>query len=458
MIMRTFFYPLIASSFLLLGCESLINPFGIDTEPKLPGERIVVLSKTSRLSIDPTAQSSPFTPPAAQSVSVWPVQHGNSQHILHHLNWNGSWSKRWSNNIGTSLSSEHPLQSPPIIAADQVFVLDDDYNVTAASILDGKEIWQFNNTTDIEYSGAYGGGLALAEGMLIVTTGYGDVFALDPFSGDEKWRVSLRIPIRGAATIHQKQAIVQTLDSQAFAYSLSDGAELWYHAGINEITSVINQTTPASDGKRVFLAYNSGEIAAIDPNTGEPLWLDALSSVKQSSELAQINTIGTSPIVINDALLVSGYGGQTVLFNASTGQRIWDQKIGTLHLPWVSGNVIFMLANDGWLYALDLFSGSVRWFIQPDELLHLHQNPPDPTAETGVIVAKDFETQRWSAPILVDGHLLLLGQNGAMLKIHPHDGTLSNVVELDSGSRLPPQIVGDAALILEESGAISVYN
>lgn len=432
-----------------------MNPFGTDPESRLPGQRLVVLSQSSGLKIEPSLQNTPLNLPDAETLAVWPVQHGNAQNLPGHIRWDGVWTKRWSAQYGAAHSSEYPLQSPPIIAGDQVFILGHDYTVTALDMGDGAELWQSQDATDVEYSNAYGGGLALAQGMLVVTTGYGDVFALSVLTGEEQWRISLRIPIRGSASIHQNQAVVQTLDSQAFAFDLKDGTELWYHAGISEITSVLNQTTAASDGSKVYLAYNSGEVVAIDPSTGEPVWLDALSNARRTSELAQINTIGVSPVVSGEALLISGYGGQTVMFNASNGQRIWEQKIGTLHLPIMSGDNIFILSNDGWLYALDLYSGALRWSLQPDAALHL-RNTPIPT-DGSDISAEDYTSRAWSAPMLVNDHLLLLAEDGTLLEILATAGVLADAITLDSGSLLPVQIVGDTALILETNGTISAY-
>ena len=454
---------IIASALVLLGCKSLLDPFGTSVEPKLPGQRLVILSENSRLTLDSALQNIPFLLPKATSVAEWPMQRANGRHFLENLSWGGSWQPLWRSDIGGTYSSEHPLQAPPVIATDRVFALDNDYTVTAVNITDGAKIWQFDNTTDIEFTTTYGGGLALNQGSLVITTGYGDVIALDPLSGEEKWRVSLRIPIRGSATIFQNQAVVQTLDNQAFAFDLSDGTEVWYHAGINEITSVINQTAPASDETRVFIAYNSGEIAAIDPNSGEPLWLDTLDSLQRTSELAQINTIGPSPIVINDTLLVSGYSDHMVLFNVSTGQRIWELEIGTLQLPWVSGNMFFVLGNDQRLYALDLFSGKLRWIVQPDEALHLYQKAQEPQNEEDAemtsedIVAEGFTRQHWGASVMVDDHLLMLSEEGTLLKLDPGNGAIVASRKFESGSRLPIQIVGSTALVIGTNGVISAY-
>ena len=457
---------LFAVGLLLLGCEGLSNftdAFNTNTESKLPGKRLIILTEDHRLSVDPVLSLTPFTPPAAEGVNAWPVLRQNSEHFLENLAWNGIWEKRWSQKLVGALSAQKPLQAPVVVAGGIVFSMDHDYNVQSTSLQEGTSNWLFRNETDIGFTNAYGGGLALAAGKVIMTTGYGDIVAIDALVGKESWRISLGLPIRSSPTVAGNTIVVQTLDNQAFAFLIEDGSEVWFHAGINEITSVVNQTSAASDGERVFLAYNSGEIAAIDPHLGEPLWLDELNNLQRSSELAQINTIGASPILINDALLVPGYGELMVLFNASNGQRLWEQPIGTLKSPWVSGALIFVLGNDDSLYALDLFSGKLRWRIKPDEALFgwqkaqkAAQNPVNTDEDTG-IAADDFKRQFWAAPVMINNELVLLSEEGTLLRLSPDNGRISSVQQLEHGSRLPPQVVSGTVLITDSSGSVHTY-
>ena len=53
-----------------------------------------------------------------------------------------------------------------------------------------------------------GGGIAASGGVLYVTTGFGEVFALDPRSGGTIWQETLEAPIRAAPTVQDGRVFV----------------------------------------------------------------------------------------------------------------------------------------------------------------------------------------------------------------------------------------------------------
>ena len=452
----------------LAGCsEALLNPFGANQEKLLPGKRLAILSDRARLQVDRNIASINYRPPTPLMPNTWTQSYGNSQRNLGNIRGTGSlagqWQEVWRREIGRGQTQNTPLQSSPVAAGNRVFVMDTDYLVSALNITDGNVIWQKRITSSIPYTNSIGGGLSLGQGKVLVTTGYGNVIALDVNTGEEIWRQELRVPIRAEATVMENLAIVQTLDSQAFAFDLRDGQEIWYNAGIAEITAVMNQTAASGKDSTVYLAFNSGEVNAVNIRDGTLLWSELLSSILRMSETSRINTISASPVVLDDRLLITSYSDQIVMLNANTGQQLWQKRIGAVTVPWVAGKAIFLQGNDNRLYALDINSGGIRWIENPNQLLALaleRENALLDQRDGSQAVELSIDkvpVLSWSPPIMLADTLIIISESGHVLGISPQDGRVIGLWQIDQGTQQIPIVVNQQLMVLTLDGQLIAY-
>src|SRR3546814_13822371 len=85
-----------------------------------------------------------------------------------------------------------------------------------------------------EEAGAIGGGLAYYDGKLFVSTGYGDVLALQPSTGKLFWVAELKLPIRGAPTVDGGRVFVITLDNKLNALKPATGQGQGRHSAVTK--------------------------------------------------------------------------------------------------------------------------------------------------------------------------------------------------------------------------------
>src|SRR3546814_11754268 len=71
-------------------------------------------------------------------------------------------------------------------------------SVSAIDLESGDRLWRVRMATPEEDSVVLGGGVAFADGLLYVTTGFGAVLAVDPANGGMSWRTQLSGPVRAA--------------------------------------------------------------------------------------------------------------------------------------------------------------------------------------------------------------------------------------------------------------------
>ena len=123
----------------------------------------------------------------------------------------------------------------------------------------------------------FGGGISYENGVIFVSNGFGNVYALDSTSGKEIWKINIRIPIRSAPISFNQIVYVISHDNQIFALNALNGEVLWNNRGILESASVLSSNSVAVDGGLVFVPYSSGEIYAIRTLNGSVVWTDSLS-------------------------------------------------------------------------------------------------------------------------------------------------------------------------------------
>ena len=119
----------------------------------------------------------------------------------------------------------------------------------------------------------------LTEGMLLVGSDDGIVYALDSEKGTLLWKRDLQgaLPCRPAAM--DKQAFFLTRSGNLYALDTSDGKILWTHEvgpfPIYENGWDYFLPSPVLAGGRLLLLTPAGEVTALDPQSGKLLWKSA---------------------------------------------------------------------------------------------------------------------------------------------------------------------------------------
>ena len=183
----------IAAVALTAGCSW----FGASEKPPLPGDRVSALQISRQLAVDPDLAGTDVILPAPYDNKEWAQPGGNQTHAMYHLKAApGALKQVWSVDIGAAADDENRLLAEPVVADGAVFAMDADSVVSAYSAADGSQLWRADLTPDDEDDNLFGGGIAWAEGKLVVSTPFAKVFALDAKTGEVKWEAPAPAPMR----------------------------------------------------------------------------------------------------------------------------------------------------------------------------------------------------------------------------------------------------------------------
>lgn len=447
---------LVASAVLALsGCEMADTVSGWFSGPhksNLKGERISVMTTDTALEPDPDLSKAKVELPPPYRNTAWPEPGGYPANAMYHLEASGPLRVIWTADAGTGSSSDSRLTAPPIIATGRVFVLDAESTVYAFDAGNGSELWRnklspkgsadFWNTatlgvigqdTSVDPLKGFGGGTAFDDNKLFVTTGFGDVFALNPYNGRRIWKTSLGVPIVNSPVAASGRVFVSSQDNHFVAMAESDGRKLWDHQAISESAGILESTSAAVAGDFVIAPYSSGELYALNVENGRPAWSDTLTASGNLTALSDLDDIAGRPVVDRDMVFAISHAGVMVAINLNSGERVWSHDVGGIQTPWAAGDFVYVTTTGGELLCLQRKDGKVRWIHQLQRWVDM-QSKSDPIF--------------WAGPVLVSNRLILVSSAGTAESISPYTGRLMGRTEIPDGAYIAPVVANDTLYLL----------
>lgn len=466
---------MLAAALGLSGCASggildAINPFDSNNEidqGEVAGEeeRISILSLDDQLQVGTTITPADITLPASYVNPDWPQVGGNPTHALQHTAASGPLERIWSKNIGKASGRKGRLTAPPVVAGGRIFVMDSDNRITAFDANDGSEIWDYKTTvtlkgktrrgnrsmierlrdplglanrggTDKE---SVGGGIAVADGKVFVSSGLGVVSALDAVSGELIWSIPTRTPMHSAPTISEGRLFAVSDDNELFAMNANTGEILWTYQGIIESARMLTTPSPAVQDNVVIAPFASGEVVALRVQNGGVLWQDALAASGRLTPLATLNDIASGPVIADGYVIATAQSGVMSAFDLRTGQRIWSQPAGSLGFPLIAGDFVYTVTTESQVAALSKLDGSVIWITD----------------------LPNFENEKkrkkrisWSGPVLAGDRLFLASSRGQKILINPYDGTVMEEDKIGGPVFVPPIIANETIYVLTDEARL----
>ena len=239
------------------------------------------------------------------------------------------------------------IQSSPSVSGGVAYWGSGDGGVRAIDVATGRLIWHFDTGARVRSTPA------LSDGLLVVGSSDGFVYALDAATGTERWRfetdgVTLvsaeygfdRVQVSASATISGDEIFIGGRDATLYALNASDGSVRWR---FDESSSWVISTT-AVDDTRVFSARSSsGNIRAIDRDSGDELWAYEAGAFVYSSG-----------VLAGNVLYVGQGDGDFTALDADTGEELWSYDTGgaVYSTPVVHDGRVFFGSDDGYVYAL----------------------------------------------------------------------------------------------------------
>ncbi|GJL34163.1 outer membrane protein assembly factor BamB [Enterobacter hormaechei] len=346
-------------------------------------------------------------------------------------------STAWSTSVGSGIGDFHS-NLHPALDSGVVYAADRRGTVKAISASDGKEVWSVNLA---EKSGWFSsspallsGGVTVAGGHVYVGSEKAKVYALNTNDGSEAWKTNVAGEALSRPVVSDGLVLIHTSNGQLQALNESDGAVKWTVNLDMPSLSLRGESAPATAYGAAIVGGDNGRVSAVLMQQGQMIWQQRISQATGPTEIDRLSDVDTTPVIVNGVVYALAYNGNLTALDLRSGQIMWKRELGSVSNFVVDGNRIYMIDQNDRVLALTTDGGVTLW-TQSDLL---HRNLTAPALYNGYIVTGDSEGyMHWinvedgrfvaqqkvdgsgflTDPVAADGKLLIQAKDGTLYAI-----------------------------------------
>lgn len=344
--------------------------------------------------------------------------------------------KIWSVSVGSG-TNDYYSYLRPTWQGSSLFAADRKGLVKAVNLDTGKEIWQKNLSEKMTFtmknrSAMLSGGLTVKGNNLYVGSEKATVYALHTDDGRVLWETpvageALSHPVvsDGLVLIHTSNGMLQALDEE-------NGAIKWMLNLGMPLLSLRGESAPSTAFSAAIIGGDNGRISAITMKKGQLIWQQPIAKVAGASEIDRLNDVDTPPVVVDNIVYAIAYNRNLTALDLRSGQILWQQEIGSVNDFIVDNSRIYLVDQNDRIVALKAEGGLNLW--SQNDLLHRNLTAPVIYSDDYLVVADSKGYLHWinksdgrfvaqqqvdssgflSAPIIADNKLIIQAKNGTV--------------------------------------------
>ncbi|WP_237386049.1 outer membrane protein assembly factor BamB [Xenorhabdus sp. Sc-CR9] len=344
----------------------------------------------------------------------------------------------WDKSVGNGIGHYYSRLSPAW-QGSTVYVADRDGVVKALDIDSGKELWATNLSEKTGFLSSnlpalLSGGLTVFDDRLYVGTEKAKVIALDTENGKVEWESTVAGEALSRPVVESGLVLIHTGNGMLQALKETDGSIVWSVNMDTPPLSVRGESAPAVAYGAAVVGGDNGRISAVLLSQGELIWQQRISQVTGSTEIDRLNDVDMTPVISDNVIYAIAYNGNLVAMDMRSGQIIWKRDLGSVNDMVVTDDNIFIVDQDDRILSLRKSDGVTLW--AQSDLLHRHLTAPE--MYNGYLVVGDSE-----------GYLHWLNMaDGKFVAQHKVDG---------SGLLSRPVVASDKLMVQAKDGTVYLY-
>lgn len=344
------------------------------------------------------------------------------------------WSTSVGDGVGDFYSNLHPTWADSTVYAADRFGI-----VKALNAGDGKEQWKVDLSEKTgffskNHPALLSGGVTVDGGHVYVGSERAQVYALNSSDGSIAWQakaagevLSRPVVSDGLVLIHTSNGMLQGLDQ-------TNGAVKWTVNLDVPALSLRGESAPATAFGAAIVGGDNGRVSAVMMNQGQIIWQQRISQPTGATEIDRLSDVDTTPIVLNGVVYALAYNGNLSALDLRSGQILWKREIGSVHDMIVDAGRIYLVDQDDRVVALSTEGGVTVW--RQSDLLH----------------------RNLTSPVLFNGYIVVGDSEGYLHWINTDDGRFIAQQKVDSsGFQTEPVVASDKLLIQAKGGEVYAF-
>lgn len=262
----------------------------------------------------------------------------------------------WSRDVGNGSGGLYP-ELRIAVREDALFVGAENGEADAYDPRTGKRIWSAETKARL-ISGPTVSGDAVLFGTLDA-----QVVALKRASGKSLWTGAASSEVMAPPVSNGRVVIARGVDGRVFGLDPASGKRLWSFERKEPSLTLRGDSEPLFDGDRVLMGLDTGEVVAINSDDGKLAWAQALSIPNGRSELQRMVDVDADLLAAPTGVFAVTYGGDIALLDPVSGEPRWKRRVKSYSGMALSadGQTLYVSDDDGYVWALDAGSGAEIW-------------------------------------------------------------------------------------------------
>ncbi|VFP79558.1 Outer membrane protein assembly factor BamB [Candidatus Erwinia haradaeae] len=289
--------------------------------------------------------------------------------------------KNWHQTINNrKLYSDTKLR--PVFFDNIIYSANQNGIITALNTINGKEQWKINLSESINVFSKktptfLSGGLTINDSYLYIGTEDATVFAINLRDGSIAWKTTVMGEVLSYPEVSDNLVLVHTGNGILQALNQFNGVVQW-SINLDDNTpefTLHGQSSPSATSGIVIVGGDNGKVSAIMINQGKLIWQQNIAKQKTIPKgINKLSDVDVKPLVINGVVYAVAYNGNLAALDLQSGRVLWNRNIGSIHNMILNINHLFLVDQDDKLIAININNGTNIW--QQNYLLNRHLTSP----------------------------------------------------------------------------------
>lgn len=252
------------------------------------------------------------------------------------------------------LGSADDFEFSPVVEAGYAYAASAEGEVVKLDANTGAQLWR------VKVGEKLSGGVGAGGSLVLVGTQRGSVYAYD-LSGKLQWISRLSSEVLSAPKYYDGTVIVRTGDSRIFGINANDGSRKWVYDRTTPALALRSSAGVVVDGGAVYAGFAGGKMVAVRADNGKLLWEASVAQPKGVTEIERIADITSQPFIDGPLVYAVAYQGRVAAVDRVSGRVVWNRDISSLTGLNAEDGRIFLSHALGSVYALDYTTGKSFW-------------------------------------------------------------------------------------------------
>lgn len=334
-------------------------------------------------------------------------------------------AQNWTAPVGKTRKTNEYLNIKPAIRGDIIYTADASGLVQAVSKKDGQIKWSTSLKNNIVSAPT------VADGYLVVGTNASTLVLLNQSDGKEIWQNKVSAEVLAPPALSHQKVIAKTIDGKVYAIDAVNGKQLWVadHGAPSLVLKA--SSSPIIVDNLVLVGFSDGKLDALELQTGRLIWQRSIAYGMGASDVERLVDIDSDPIISNNVAYLATYQGYVGALSLSNGQFIWRKPASVYKNMLLSHNNLYFTDSNDVLWSLNSNTGQVNW------------------------KQTSLKARGLTAPALVGGNLVVGDKTGYLHILSTQTGELLGRSQLSGGVTVSPSVSGKNMYVLTNNGTLN---